>query len=210
MFPFIHLLNKEFPMKKIVTSLCAVATVLLTFSALAQVVSTNSLLTPYAGEQMRGIKSLSENDIAGLLAGQGASMAKAAELNGYPGPAHTLELKDPLHLTAEQVLATEALMAAHKARARELGAALVHAERQLDTLFASRSADAGAVEQAVQNVGRLQAQLRAEHLQTHLTQTALLTDDQIARYSLLRGYADPKPVVISPAGGTQQHQRAHH
>ncbi len=197
-------------MKTIVTRLVAVASALLTSSALAQGVSATTSPTPYAGEQMRSIKALSENDIAGLLAGQGAGLAKAAELNGYPGPAHTLELKVPLGLTAEQLLATEALMAAHKARARELGAALVDAERQLDTLFAGRRADAAAVEQAVQKVGRLQAQLRTEHLQTHLTQTALLRADQIARYSVLRGYVGTRPGEVSPAIGTPHHQRAHH
>jgi hypothetical protein len=41
---------------------------------------------PYAGEQARPIKALSETDIAALRKGEGMGMAKAAELNGYPGP----------------------------------------------------------------------------------------------------------------------------
>jgi hypothetical protein len=160
--------------------------------------------TPYAGEQSRSIKSLSDSDVAGLLAGQGAGFAKAAELNGYPGPAHTLELKGRLGLSAAQIAATEALMAAHKARARELGASLVQAERKLDLLFALKVANADAVEQASRDVGLLQAQLRAEHLKTHLNQTALLNSEQIQSYSALRGYGE------AAAGNKNEHQHKHH
>ena len=153
---------------------------------------------PYAGQQTRAIKALSEQDIAGLLEGQGAGFAKAAELNGYPGPAHTLELKDPLGLRPDQVAASEALMRAHKARARELGAALVAAERKLDGLFAGQVASAASIENATREIGILQARLRAEHLATHVTQTALLDVHQVQRYSVLRGYADAKAAEPAP------------
>ena len=46
----------------------------------------------YAGQQARSIKSLSDDEIAALRKGEGMGMAKAAELNGYPGPAHVLQL----------------------------------------------------------------------------------------------------------------------
>lgn len=161
----------------------------------------NTNTNAYAGEQGRAIKSLADSDIAGLLAGQGAGFAKAAELNGYPGPAHTLELRERLGLSAEQVAASEALMAEHKRRARELGASLVDAERRLDALFAHRRADPALVDEATRAVGLLQARLRAEHLNTHLAQTALLNTEQIRAYDRLRGYA--------PAGGdaTPHHGR---
>ncbi len=42
--------------------------------------------SPYAGQEQRSIKALSEQEVAALLAGRGAGFAKAAELNGcYPG-----------------------------------------------------------------------------------------------------------------------------
>ena len=47
---------------------------------------------PYAGQQARAIKALSDDDIAALRKGEGMGVAKAAELNGYPGPAHVLVL----------------------------------------------------------------------------------------------------------------------
>ena len=48
----------------------------------------------YASMQSRDIKALSASDIEGLRAGRGMSLALAAELNGYPGPLHVLELGD--------------------------------------------------------------------------------------------------------------------
>lgn len=57
--------------------------------------------TPYAGQQTREMKAISDDDIAALLKGEGSGMAKAAELNGYPGPAHVLALAKELKLSNE-------------------------------------------------------------------------------------------------------------
>jgi hypothetical protein len=57
---------------------------------------------PYAGMQARPIKALSAEQIADLKAGRGMSLALAAELNGYPGPRHVLELGHQLGLTDQQ------------------------------------------------------------------------------------------------------------
>jgi hypothetical protein len=57
------------------------------------------------GQQTRTIKALSDDsddDIAALLKGEGMGMAKAAELNDYPGPAHVLTLALELKLTENQ------------------------------------------------------------------------------------------------------------
>jgi hypothetical protein len=59
--------------------------------------------TPYAGMQNRAIKSLSDKDINELRRGGGWGLALAAELNGMPGPAHLLELKDQIPLDSDQV-----------------------------------------------------------------------------------------------------------
>jgi hypothetical protein len=158
----------------------------------------------YAGEQQRAIKSLSDSDVAGLLAGRGAGLAKAAELNGYPGPAHVLELAKDLHLSDAQATATRALMDQHKREAARLGAALVEAERHLDSLFAQKEATPAAVDQATARVGELQGQLRAEHLKTHITQTALLDAHQIRRYASLRGY-DNAAAPTTPRHSTHSH-----
>jgi hypothetical protein len=157
--------------------------------------------SPYAGQEQRAIKALSEQEVSALLAGQGAGFAKAAELNGYPGPMHVLELADRLSLSAEQRSATQRLMSEHKERARSLGAGVVNAERELDNIFAQRTAAPDAVETATRRVALLQAELRAEHLKTHLAQTALLELEQVRLYGVLRGYAE---------GGAGLHNNADH
>lgn len=156
--------------------------------------------SPYAGEQAREIKSLSVSEIKALHQGAGMGYAKAAELNGYPGPMHVLELASPLQLSDAQRQASEQLMARHKATARTLGGQLLDAERALDTAFASKQIDAQRITELTQRIGQLQATLRAEHLQTHLQQTALLQPQQIARYQSLRGYDK-----AGGAGHTHQH-----
>ena len=59
-----------------------------------------SAQTPYAGMQTRSIKALSDQQIADLGAGRGMGLALAAEMNGYPGSSHVLELADRLDLSA--------------------------------------------------------------------------------------------------------------
>ena len=56
--------------------------------------NTADLVSPYAGEEAREIRTLSEEDIRQLKNGEGWGLAKAAELNGVPGPAHLLEIAD--------------------------------------------------------------------------------------------------------------------
>lgn len=158
--------------------------------------------SPYAGEQQRSIKALDARDVTALRQGQGMGFAKAAELNGYPGPMHALELAEPLQLSDEQRAATRRLTEEHKARARELGDAIVQAEAALDRLFADRQATPGRVDEATQRIGLLQARLRAEHLNTHLAQTALMSPTQAKRYAELRGYTDAAP--------GQEHRHGHH
>ena len=187
----------------------AIATALLSLPLLASAASEHAHApahahkhAPYAGQQARAIKSLSPAEITALTTGAGAGFAKAAELNGYPGPAHVIELAGPLQLDAQQREATMRLMTEHRAEARRIGAEVVAAEAELDALFARRQADPSRVDAATQRVGLLQAQLRAEHLKTHLAQTTLLRDEQVRRYAELRGYT---PVAAGAAGHSHDH-----
>src|SRR2546429_5560010 len=65
--------------------------------------------SPYAGQEQRAIKALSEQEIGDLKEGRGIGLAKAAELNSYPGPLHVLELAVQLGLTDEQRERTQTL-----------------------------------------------------------------------------------------------------
>lgn len=162
----------------------------------------------YAGQPQRDIKSLSAQDLQAYVQGQGHGFAKAAELNGYPGPLHVLELAAELGLDDQQRQQSEALMAQHRSEARRLGQELIDAERALDQAFASRSIDAGTLQQLTQDAGVKHARLRAEHLRTHLAQTALMRPQQIARYNSLRGYDTPHHT--SPPEMSYGHHPAHH
>src|ERR1700737_1781125 len=70
--------------------------------ALTSGASSAQVQQPYAGFEVRPIKALSDQQIADLRAGRGMGLALAAELNGYPGPLHVLELADQLQLNNMQ------------------------------------------------------------------------------------------------------------
>lgn len=155
--------------------------------------------SPYSGEQSREIKSLSPEDVDAYLAGKGMGLAKAAELNGYAGPAHVLELATQLDLTPGQRAATEALFTSMSSKASALGRALVEEERKLDQLFASKTVTPDLLARSLTEIGALQAQVRGAHLEAHLAQVKILTPEQNARYAQLRGYGGAAP----PAGNHQ-------
>jgi Spy/CpxP family protein refolding chaperone len=146
--------------------------------------------TPYAGQESRSVKSLSDEDIKGLLEGKGLGFAKVAELNGYPGPAHVLELASELNLTPEQRAATEALFASMQSKAARLGAALVEEERRLDQLFREGNVTSDSLAAQLRKIGALQADLRGAHLEAHVAERRILTPEQAAQYANLRGYSD--------------------
>lgn len=143
---------------------------------------------PYAGEDARAVTSLSADDVAQLEAGQGWGLAKPAELNGYPGPAHVIELADDLDLTAEQTQAVRASFAAMRERARKLGADLIAAERGLDAAFERGTIDRAALDRLLREAEEVRAALRGVHLAAHLEVTPLLSEAQRERYAVLRGY----------------------
>jgi Spy/CpxP family protein refolding chaperone len=132
---------------------------------------------------------LSPEEIADLEAGRGMGLALAAELNGYPGPRHVLDLAQELALSAEQQRRTSALFEAMRQETTALGARLIEAERALDRLFARRQATPQSVAAATQAIGAAQGELRAAHLRYHLAMMAVLSPEQVAAYNHLRGYA---------------------
>jgi len=144
---------------------------------------------PYAGMESRIIKTLSEQQIADLTAGRGMGLALAAELNGYPGPIHAIELADKIELSADQLAKLKVLFEAMKAEAIPLGATLIEQERALNGEFAGRTITPASLEVATQKIGATQAALRATHLKYHLATVAILSPDQVKRYNELRGYA---------------------
>lgn len=147
---------------------------------------------PYAGQQERPIKALSVDDLAALRKGEGMGMAKAAELNGYPGPRHVLDLAQQLQLTDAQRRDVQAIFDGMSTAAKPLGGELIAQEQALDQLFAKGDITPDRLVAATAAIAELQGRLRAVHLSAHLETRALLNPDQIARYEQLRGYADPQ------------------
>ena len=94
---------------------------------------------PYAGLEKREIKALSDEQIKDLKSGKGMTLALAAELNGYPGPAHVLELADKLNLTSKQKQQTQDLFKAMSKETKALGAQLIKEEKALDLLFKNKT-----------------------------------------------------------------------
>ncbi len=156
---------------------------------------------PYAGQQNRSIKSLSPQTIKGYLNGEGMGLAKAAELNHYPGPRHVLDLAQDLHLTPEQIIKSEALYQQMKQEAVATGKRLIQAERTLDSLFITGTITENVLRKQLENIGQLQAGLRFIHLKAHLAQKAILSEDQITHYDKLRGYGK---------NGGHHHDHRHH
>ncbi|GGJ42203.1 hypothetical protein [Neoroseomonas lacus] len=151
--------------------------------------------SPYAGMEDRSIRALSAEQQADLLAGRGMGLALAAELNGWPGPAHVIELAGAMQLTPAQLAATQRLIAEMQAAAGDLGARVIEEERALDAAFRDRSITPANLSARTARIAALQGEIRDVHLRTHLAQVALLNAEQIAAYPRLRGYA----------GGASQH-----
>ena len=144
--------------------------------------------SPYAGFDKRSIKALSEQQIADLRAGRGVGFALAAELNGYPGPLHVIELADSLRLTPKQRTRMEALHTSMTSEAGVLGERLIQQEADLDRLFASRTVTYASLSAATSTIGATQTALREAHLRFHLATVEVLTPEQVTHYNEARGY----------------------
>lgn len=142
---------------------------------------------PYAGQQSRALSMLSDTEIKGYLAGEGMGLARSAELNGYPGPAHILELDQDLGLTDAQRARVKAAFDAVKGKLRVLGARYVEAEQAVDAAFRAK-APAKTLAARVSMANKLLGEIRMAHLTAHIEVTPVLTEAQRYKYAALRGY----------------------
>ena len=163
----------------------------------------------YAGMEDRDIKALSDSDLEDLRRGAGWGLALAAELNGVPGPAHLLELKDQIGLSAEQVRAIEEIFAQMKVEAQAAGAAFVAAEQAIEAAFRADELTPDRLRALIDRSAAARAELRYIHLVRHLETPPLLSDAQIADYTELRGYGAPDPCDAVPEGHDAAMWRRH-
>jgi len=136
------------------------------------------------------LRGLSAAEVEALKAGDGAGAARAAELNGYPGPKHVIELADSLALSPEQRAGVEASRARMLATARPLGAEIIAGEAGLEAAFREGAMGAEELGRRVRALAELRGRLRLAHLEAHLETAALLTPEQRQRYQHLRGHGE--------------------
>lgn len=172
----------------------------------AQMPAPNS----YAGFQNREVKALSNDEMADLKAGRGMGLALPAELNGYPGPRHVLDLASQLALTDQQRTKIEGLFNSMKTEALPLGQKLITGERDLNRQFVDRTITPERLKSATAAIAQIRGELRDTHLKYHLSTAELLTREQIHRYAELRGYTGGGTSVSAPAGGMMHSQMHQH
>ncbi len=190
--------------------LCIALTVvcLFPFAVWAQSHDQKSHSTPYAGLESRDIKSLSDADIEELRRGGGWGLALPAELNGNPGPAHLMELKDEIGLTDEQTARIQVIFEEMQQEAVTAGERLIAAEAALSDAFAGKRLDEQALRALVADAEAVRAELRYIHLSRHLATTPILTAHQVQKYQVLRGYASD-PCDSVPEGHDPEMWRQH-
>lgn len=145
--------------------------------------------SPYAGRVSQTIKALTAEEVRAYLAGEGMGYALPAELNGYPGPRHVLELADSLGLATDSKVKVQEIFDAMHTEAVRLGEAVVAAEASLDSAFADHRITSSDLETRLSRIADLQGQLRFVHLSAHLRMMTVLSTEQVRAYQRLRGYA---------------------
>jgi Heavy-metal resistance len=160
---------------------------------------------PYAGLQTREIKALSREQMDDLAAGRGMGLALVAELNGYPGPRHVLELGTQLSLTDEQRSKVQQLFDSMRSEALPLGQKLLSSESDLNRAFVERAITPEKLATMTASIGEMQGKLRDTHLKYHLATAALLNPDQLRRYNELRGYTANSSDASSGSKSMQPH-----
>ena len=153
---------------------------------------TNNTISKYTGQENRIIKSFSPEDIESLQTGTGdafGGMAKLAELNGYPGPRHVLDLENELKLSNEQKANITTIYDNMKKKAVDLGQEIVNVEKIANGEFINETITDSQIKQLIFKSSEIYGQLRYAHLSTHLKMLDILTPEQVNLYNNLRGYS---------------------
>ena len=164
----------------------------------------------YVGQENWTLKSLSPDDIAELRRGGGWGLAKAAELNGVPGPAHLLELKDDIPLDVLQIAAITEIFERMKTQAILQGETLIALEQELELHFQNQTITDAILLSSLDAIAATRRDLRYIHLATHLKTPEILSVDQIARYNALWGYSELDSCANPPEGHDADMWRKNH
>ena len=136
-------------------------------------------------------------------------LAKAAELNGLPGPKHVLELKDQLKLSAEQSSQVSKIFEKMQSRAKTLGQQLISVEAEMDQKFKEGKIDPAELKKLVDASAKKLSELRYTHLVAHLKTKKVLTEKQVHAYNGARGYTSNDPCTNIPKGHPPEMWKRH-
>ena len=153
--------------------------------------ANSSQTSPYSGQEIRDIKSLSDNDVQSLQNGTGEAfggIAKLAELNGYPGPRHVLDIAQELQLTDRQREEIELIYQNMSNNAKSIGSAIIAIEQDMDEAFANKTITEENLIAMLDKSANFYEQLRFVHLSAHLDTAQIMTIEQIQMYNEMRGY----------------------
>ena len=164
---------------------------MIVLSMAGSAMAADGLTSPYRDQAAREIRALTQQEIADFRDGHGMGLARAAELNGYPGPRHVLDAAraGQLPLTAAQLRTVQGLFDSMAQHAQRLGGQILREEQSLEGEFRTGRINEADLRARVARIATLQGQLRAVHLRTHLETRAALTGQQVRRYNELRGYS---------------------
>lgn len=148
----------------------------------------NELRSPYAEQLDSPVRGLSSEEVHNLLTGKGAGYARMAELNGYPGLRHVLDLSSQLNLSVQQTKKIQATFEQMQSQAKSIGKTIITKEQKLSNAFASGKITNAELEKQTLELAQLYGKLRTTHLQAHLQINPVLSAEQIQKYNKIRGY----------------------
>ena len=156
----------------------------------APAIAEDRLTSPYRDQMLTEIRGLTPKEISDLREARGMGLARAAELNGYPGPRHLLdaEREGQLHLSPDQVRTVTRLFDTMVSDAKRVGGLLLGEERDVEREFRAGTITEPDLRARLTRIAALQGELRMIHLRTHLEARVVLSRHQVERYNELRGY----------------------
>lgn len=125
-------------------------------------------------------------DKEALLKGEVMGQTLIADISGFPGPKHALDMKDELGVSRDQIKKIEDLLNGIDVSAKLKGEDIVIAEDELYDMFDAGIATEKNVRAKVLEIGKLRAEFRFIHLQAHLKMKQILSPIQMARYKEIR------------------------
>ena len=170
-------------------------TCVMILSMAAPLAAEDVLTSPYRDQRSSEIRGLTEREISDLREGRGMALARAAELNGYPGPRHVLDAarEGRLPLSLDQVRTVQGVFDDMAREAKRLGNMILAEEATVERAFREGTVREAELQAGLGRIGALQAQLRAVHLRAHLETRPILSAQQITHYNQLRGYTTGPP-----------------